>query len=219
MLAGVVAGAPADRLSHHSYGISDPEGFAAMGVVETAVHAHDVTTTLGLPWQLPADLCERVIDRLFPGLPEHPDPWERLLWATGRLALPDHPARESWRWDGRPVALARITWSHADRTANPASGATVTSAVDGQPLTTFDLAFWKDGGVFSLDGRPYEVRGNFWRTRSTLVDEMGGELAAADRVGRKRWTVTSAGQTYGSAAPHSWSNRQDLYSATARSVP
>lgn len=105
MLAGVVAGAPADRLSHHVYGVSDPEGFAAMGVVETAVHAHDVASALGLGWQPPADLCERVIDRLFPSLPEHPDPWERLLWATGRIALPGHPRRESWRWDGRPVAL------------------------------------------------------------------------------------------------------------------
>ncbi|SNT58981.1 hypothetical protein SAMN05421812_11199 [Asanoa hainanensis] len=105
MLAGVVAGAPADRLSHHAYGISDPEGFAAMGVVETVVHAHDVATTLGLPWQPPAELCERVIERLFPDLPEHPDPWERLLWATGRIALPGHPLRDSWRWDGRPVTL------------------------------------------------------------------------------------------------------------------
>ncbi|HEV7710854.1 MAG TPA: DinB family protein [Asanoa sp.] len=105
MLAGVVAGAPADRLSHHSYGISDPEGFAAMGVVETLAHGFDVAGTLGVTWQPPVDLCQRAIDRLFPDLPEHPDPWERLLWATGRGTLPGHPARESWRWDGRPATL------------------------------------------------------------------------------------------------------------------
>jgi len=104
MLTGVVAGAPADRLSHHSYGLSDPEGFAAMGVVETLVHGHDVAGTLGVALRPPADLCERAIDRLFPDLPEHPDPWERLLWATGRTALPGHAVRESWRWDGRPAA-------------------------------------------------------------------------------------------------------------------
>jgi hypothetical protein len=105
MLSGVVAGAPADRLSHHSYGISDPEGFAAMGVVETLAHGFDVAGTLGVTWQPPADLCQRAIDRLFPDLPEHPDPWERLLWATGRGTLPGHPVRESWRWDGRPAAM------------------------------------------------------------------------------------------------------------------
>ena len=104
MLAGVVAGAPADRRAHHSYGVSDPEGFAAMGVVETLVHGHDVAGTLGVSWQPPADLCARAIDRLFPDLPEHPDPWQRLLWATGRAELPGHPARASWRWDGRPAA-------------------------------------------------------------------------------------------------------------------
>jgi hypothetical protein len=105
MLSGVVAGAPADRLSHHSYGISDPEGFAAMGVVETLAHGFDVAGTLGVTWQPPADLCQRAIDRLFPDLPEHPDPWERLLWATGRGTVPGHPVRESWRWDGRPAAM------------------------------------------------------------------------------------------------------------------
>ena len=33
-------------------------------------------------------------------------------------------------------------------------------------------------GSFSLDGRQYEVRGSFWGNRSTMVDEMGGVLAA-----------------------------------------
>jgi hypothetical protein len=102
MLAGVVTLAPADRLAHHVFGASDPEGFAGMGVVETLVHGHDVAGTLGLSWQPPADLCRRALDRLFPELPDHPDPWETLLWATGRTALPGHPVRTSWRWDGRP---------------------------------------------------------------------------------------------------------------------
>ena len=69
------------------------------------MHGFDVARTLGVTLQPPADLCQRAIDRLFPDLPEHPDPWERLLWATGRAALPGHPKRESWRWDGRPATL------------------------------------------------------------------------------------------------------------------
>ena len=39
-----------------------------MGVVETLVHMHDVTQGLGLAWN-PADLCTRVLARLFPHIP------------------------------------------------------------------------------------------------------------------------------------------------------
>jgi hypothetical protein len=104
MLAAVVDTAPPTRRGYHPYGISDPGGFAAMGVVEILVHAWDVAATVGRPWQPPADLCQGVLDRLFVDLPSHPDPWEILLWATGRASLPDHPPRDSWRWDGRPLA-------------------------------------------------------------------------------------------------------------------
>ncbi|WVK81880.1 hypothetical protein KZZ52_49270 [Dactylosporangium sp. AC04546] len=104
MLAGVVDSAPADRRGWHPYGISDPEGFAAMGVVEVLVHAWDVADTVGRAWKPPADLCQAVLDRLFPGVPSSDDPWQVLLWATGRAELPGHPARADWRWDGRPLA-------------------------------------------------------------------------------------------------------------------
>ncbi|MFF5227444.1 maleylpyruvate isomerase N-terminal domain-containing protein [Dactylosporangium sp. NPDC000521] len=103
MLAGAVALAPPSRRAYHPYGVSDASGFAAMGVVEVLVHTFDVAAGLSLPWTPPADLCTRALDRLFPDLPDHPDPWELLLWATGRAALPTHPARSEWRWDGRPL--------------------------------------------------------------------------------------------------------------------
>src|SRR5947208_2123994 len=79
-------------------------GFAAMGVVEVLVHAWDIADTVGRPWHPPGDLCRAVLDRLFTDLPEHTDPWETLLWATGRAELPGHPPRASWSWDGRPLA-------------------------------------------------------------------------------------------------------------------
>ncbi|MDG4826480.1 hypothetical protein O7635_31910 [Asanoa sp. WMMD1127] len=84
-------------------------------------------------------------------------------------------------------------------------------ALDGAPVTTFDGSFWKNGGAFALDGRHYEVRGSFWGNRSTLLDEMGGEVATAERIGRKRWTVTSAGRTYQFRRASVWGNRQELY--------
>ncbi|MEV0720840.1 hypothetical protein [Asanoa sp. NPDC050611] len=84
-------------------------------------------------------------------------------------------------------------------------------ALDGRPLTTWEASFWKQGGAFTLDGHRYEVRSNAWGTKSTMVDEAGTEIAAADRVGRKRWTVRYAGQTYEFRRHSMWSQRQDLY--------
>ncbi|WP_432995667.1 maleylpyruvate isomerase N-terminal domain-containing protein [Dactylosporangium sp. CA-233914] len=108
MLAGVVDAAPPARRGWHPYGVSDPEGFAAMGVVEVLVHAWDVADTVERPWNPPAQLCRAVLDRLFPGVPDrlpaHDDPWQVLLWATGRIELPGHATPTTWRWDGRPLA-------------------------------------------------------------------------------------------------------------------
>nr|WP_182544390.1 maleylpyruvate isomerase N-terminal domain-containing protein [Halosaccharopolyspora lacisalsi] len=88
--------------AHHVFGASDPEGFAAMGTVETVVHVHDVAEGLGLTWTPPADLCSRVLKRLFPDAPGDTAPWSTLLWATGRAELPGHARLTTWRWDGTP---------------------------------------------------------------------------------------------------------------------
>ena len=68
-------------------GIGDPEGFAAMGVVEVLVHMRDVAAGLGIDWTPPEDLCDRVLYRLFPGRADRTPRWETLLWATGRGEL------------------------------------------------------------------------------------------------------------------------------------
>ncbi|MGW3927971.1 VOC family protein [Streptomyces microflavus] len=103
LLASMARTTPPGVRSYHGFGISDPEGFAAMGVLETLVHTHDLAEGLGLEWTPPGALCDRVLARLFPDAPTGGDRWTVLLWATGRTALPDHPRRTSWRWDGRPV--------------------------------------------------------------------------------------------------------------------
>ncbi|MFE6915950.1 VOC family protein, partial [Streptomyces rubiginosohelvolus] len=103
LLASMTRTTPPGVRSYHGYGISDPEGFAAMGVVETLVHAHDIAEGLGLPWAPPAALCDRALARLFPDAPAGGDRWAALLWATGRAELPGHPRRTAWRWDGRPL--------------------------------------------------------------------------------------------------------------------
>ncbi|UWE09863.1 DinB family protein [Actinacidiphila bryophytorum] len=94
---------PAVR-SHHVYGVSDPAGFGAMGVVETLVHTHDIVSGLGLPFEPPAGLCAKTLHRLFPDAPGDAEPWPALLWSTGRTALPGRARQSSWRWHGEPHA-------------------------------------------------------------------------------------------------------------------
>ncbi len=102
LLTAIVRTTPATVRAHHVFGAADPEGFAAMGVVETLVHTHDVTQGLGLPWTPPTDLCDRTLTRLFPDAPTDTAAWPTLLWATGRAELPGRPRLTKWRWSGAP---------------------------------------------------------------------------------------------------------------------
>ncbi|MFI6447703.1 maleylpyruvate isomerase N-terminal domain-containing protein [Kitasatospora sp. NPDC050543] len=102
LLVAMVRTTPPQTRAYHGYGVSDPEGFAAMGVVETLVHTHDLAEGLGLDWTPPADLCARVLTRLFPQAPQDTASWPTLLWATGRGELPGHARPTRWRWYGAP---------------------------------------------------------------------------------------------------------------------
>jgi hypothetical protein len=98
LLALAVSSASPEARSYHPYGTSDPEGFAAMGVVEVLVHAHDIARGLNVAWVPPADMCSRVLNRLFPDAPTGPST-EVLLWCTGRAPLGTLPRQTRWRWD------------------------------------------------------------------------------------------------------------------------
>ncbi|MET9420234.1 maleylpyruvate isomerase N-terminal domain-containing protein [Streptomyces sp. NPDC006540] len=104
LLVAMVRTTPPQVRSHHVFGASDPEGFAAMGIVETLVHTHDIADGLGLTWDPPAGICSRVLARLFPDAPADTAPWPALLWCTGRADLPGRPRSATWRWHGAPPA-------------------------------------------------------------------------------------------------------------------
>lgn len=104
LLAAMARTASPDVRAYHPYGNSDPEGFAAMGVVETLVHMYDITAGTDVPWTPPADLCDRVLARLFPDAPQDAGRWAVLLWATGRGELPGRPRLGDWRWYSEPPA-------------------------------------------------------------------------------------------------------------------
>lgn len=103
---------PGDR-GFHSSGMADMTGFVAMGCDETLVHTNDICSGLGVTFAPPADLVDRLVERLFPWAPEHPVPWERLLWCNGRIALPEL-ARQGpdWGWWPRPLS----EWDGVPRT-------------------------------------------------------------------------------------------------------
>ncbi|RZU52613.1 hypothetical protein EV385_4487 [Krasilnikovia cinnamomea] len=84
-------------------------------------------------------------------------------------------------------------------------------SADGHPVATWDSRFWRTGGQFVLDGRRFQVDANMWGTRYTLTGADGTMVAAADRVGRKHWTVEAAGQTYRFQRRSLWSNDQELH--------
>jgi hypothetical protein len=104
LLVSMVRQSSPDVRAYHPYGLSDPEGFAAMGIVETLVHVHDVTQALDQDWSPPEYVCGRVLFRLFPELDVENCPWQTLLWATGRESGDGRPRRKKWRWDARPAA-------------------------------------------------------------------------------------------------------------------
>lgn len=99
LLVAMVRTAPPEARAFHGFGTTDAAGSAAMGLVETLVHADDLARGLGLAWEPPADLCARVLHRLFPDAPGGYAPWPTLLWATGRGELPGAARLERWRWD------------------------------------------------------------------------------------------------------------------------
>lgn len=88
--------------------------------------------------------------------------------------------------------------------------------VDGAAVAVWDSAFWKSGGSFALHGRRYQVRSNAWGNRFEMVDADDVPVASAGRVGRKRWTVEAAGQTYDFQRASPWTNEQELRVAGSR---
>jgi hypothetical protein len=75
-----------------------------MGCDETLVHTFDVCRAFDISFRPPPEVCDRTVRRLFPWAPEHDDPWERLLWCNGRIALPGQARLgPDWGWWCAPL--------------------------------------------------------------------------------------------------------------------
>lgn len=82
---------------------------------------------------------------------------------------------------------------------------------DGRRLATWDESSWKAGGTLELGGRTYEVRANMWGNKYGMVDENGAPAAAANRVGRKNWTVEADGRIYEFHRASPWRQEEELH--------
>lgn len=102
--AASIDAAPPTTRGFHPAGSPDPSGFAAMGCDELLVHTHDAAQGLGLDFTPDHDLAAQVLARLFPWAEAGEDPWWTLLWANGRLDLPERPQQRGWQWHCAPLA-------------------------------------------------------------------------------------------------------------------
>jgi hypothetical protein len=90
----------------HAYGVSDPVGFAAMGVVEISVHTYDLAKGFGIDFVPLKSVANFAVSRLFTDTVEFPkvseeDAGELLLWCAGRIELAGLAQREGWKWNGQ----------------------------------------------------------------------------------------------------------------------
>lgn len=123
MLECICAGMTPDERGFHPAGQADAEGFRAQGCAEMLQHTYDIAAGFGETFRPDEGICERIVARLFPWAPgadEHSDRWEALLWASGRIALPDRARLDpNWwiqaapldEWDGeREVRTMPPSW-------------------------------------------------------------------------------------------------------------
>ncbi len=105
VLQRVIQASSASDRAWHTYGISDPIGFAAMGVVEVTVHTYDLAKGFDIDFIPPRELADFAIERLFLDTVEFPsvlesDSGRLLLWCAGRIELDNFPQRHGWKWNG-----------------------------------------------------------------------------------------------------------------------
>ena len=105
VLAAVLRSMPQDARGFHPAGLADRHGFAAMACTETIVHAYDIAQGLGLDFQPPQDIAAKALARLFPWVQDQGDPWQALLYATGRQPLGDRERQApNWWWHCAPLS-------------------------------------------------------------------------------------------------------------------
>jgi hypothetical protein len=115
-LANTASATPPGALAYHNTGMTDAEGYLSMGCGEVLVHTWDACCGLAVEFPGSDEVAAAVLARTFPWVETQANDgaWRTLLWALGRVALPDRPrlqadglpgVREPLDdWDGAPPA-------------------------------------------------------------------------------------------------------------------
>jgi hypothetical protein len=91
--------------------MQDASGWIAMACTEVLIHTYDACRGLGTPFEPPSRIAERILARTYPWVELDAEPWQVLLWVSGRIELNGKPrtpdglpgVREPLAlWDGTP---------------------------------------------------------------------------------------------------------------------
>jgi len=88
-LANVARATPEGVLAYHATGMTDAEGYLAMGCGEVLMHTWDACRGLGDEFVGPDGLSSAILARTFPWVEVGESPWQTLLWAFGRVQRGD----------------------------------------------------------------------------------------------------------------------------------
>jgi hypothetical protein len=123
VLAEVARATPPEARAYHPAGMADAAGFVAMETDELLVHTNDILEGIDSGVEPSEHLAILVLDRLFPWWPREAPPWEALLWANGRRALPGHDnPGATWLWHCAPLDEWDGTVPSWDAAANRPAG-------------------------------------------------------------------------------------------------
>jgi len=116
-LANTARATPVGTLAYHGTGMTDAEGYLAMGSSEVLVHTWDACQGLGVEFAGSDEIATAVLGRTFPWVTVEETPWRTLLWAFGRVGLAGRPRLGAdglpgvrtplADWDGEPPAPRR----------------------------------------------------------------------------------------------------------------
>lgn len=85
----------------HPFGMTDTEGFVAMGCAEVLVHGWDLAFGMELDLQPDRAISSRLMARLAPSFATGDDSWVDLLTFCGRIPR-NRPRPRRWRYDVTP---------------------------------------------------------------------------------------------------------------------
>jgi hypothetical protein len=89
-------------------------------------------------------------------------------------------------------------------------GARYDLLADGERVATWEQAGWRPGGTLELDGRRYLLRSDPAGRTCSLVGSGGRQIASADQVGRRDWTIRAGETTYRFRRAAPWRQKEDV---------